>query len=354
MNTTDAYESDPAWYISAMNVRVDSPDTLYANGRQQVLVTLLVTAMVDRKVVDLTPDEVSNLRVVDYDNPTVEYALDTPAADGWTASLDYYGYDYLGTRHPPTPAQVPGPQQQSFSFYLSGDNRAMARPIRTFAFKVKGDNGRVFYTNGNSYLSDGTPDPIFKYDIPLRINVTRPPVYDWQQFTLSEFSDLPPVPGRIKRALTTMLALVNRTSHAITAGVFNTRCTLTLRDNAGKAVPIRDAVVVPPGMITWTMNHPDDTVPSFTGYVKPGGTTIHWHSLDKVPVGSLPLPVITSPVPAASLVLCGRVNVPFTPAAFRGPCTVTVIDAAGNEHSAGVMFDPEDRSRLILTGALDT
>jgi len=320
---------DPYWYINDMEVHTDTTPHIYANGLQQVKVTLGVKALDGRGAeVGLTQSEKDNLRIVMYRNANQVLPFDEFDSLGWSASSRYKGYEYFPNSQ--VKASI-GPKAgfEYFEFYVSCQSLAAAGQTIGLAFMVTGDNGRRFCSNGSSWYEDGTPDRGTSHDKPdANITVHRPPRYSQDNFILSEFFDLP--------------------SMHLKAGIFNRRCTLTLQTAPSQTIALKSMSMLPKGMIMWESNLPDDQMSSFVGYVEPGKTQIQWNSA--LPQSVIPLPTLPAAVrDKGSLVLCGRFDIKQSQGGFRGPCDMSLVDVYGNEHHLTLRFDPKDRERLELT-----
>ncbi|ALE88188.1 hypothetical protein [Pseudomonas versuta] len=321
--------SDPYWYINDMEVHTDTTPHIYANGLQQVKITLGVKALDGRGTeVGLTQNEKNNLRLVMYRNANQVLPFDEFDSLGWSASYQYKGYEYFPTTN--LKASI-GPKAgfEYFEFYVACESLGAAGQTIGLAFMVKGDNGRRFCSNGSSWYEDGTPDRGTSHDKPdANITVHRPPRYSQDNFILSEFFDLP--------------------ATQLHAGIFNRRCTLTLQTGVSQTVALKSMSLMPKGMIMWESNLPDDQLCSFVGYVEPGKTQIQWNPA--LPQSVIPLPTLPAAIrDKGSLVLCGRVDLKQAQGGFRGPCAMSLVDVYGNQHDLSLRFDPKDRERLELT-----
>lgn len=321
----------PNWVVNDMEIYLDSPPHLYANGFQQVKITLAVKTLDGREEPPLTEWERNNIKVVLYRNRAANQPPDTFAEQGWTVSTTRNGYAYYPSDPSGTTARKAG--FEYFEFYVTCTNTTLAGETVSLAFLVRGENGRTFCTNGMSWYADGTVDTINVIDRnDARIAVHLPKVYDHQQFELSPWSELP----------------VSGTDEA-RAAIFNRQCTLTMVLPNGNTLALREMTVTPAGMIQWSAPLPHDTTASFVGHIEPGQRIINWHDTDRVPVGHLPLP--QNPTPAAdkgSFVLCGRVDITRPPQPFVGPCLVLVRDAYGTQHHFNISFKNGDRETLEL------
>ena len=320
---------DPYWYINDMEVHTDTAPHIYANGLQQVKLTLGVKALDGRGTeVRLTQSEKNNLQVVMYRNASQVLPVDEFDALGWSVSRQYTGYEYFPVNNAKATFE-PKAGFEYFEFYVSCQSLAAGGQTIGLAFMVTGDNGRRFCSNGSSWYEDGTPDRGTSHDKPgANITVHRPPRYAQDNFILSEFFDLP--------------------STQLTAGIFNRRCTLTLQTAPSQTIALKSMSLVPKGMIMWESNLPDDQLSSAVGYVEPGKTSIQWNPA--LPQSVVPLPSTSAAVQGkGSLVLCGRVDIKQSQGGFRGPCALSLVDVFGNQHDLSLRFDPKNRERLELT-----
>ena len=320
---------DPYWYVNNMEVHTDTAPHIYANGLQQVKLTLGIKALDGRgNEVRLTQSERKNLQVVMYRNASHVLPFDEFDGLGWSVSRQYTGYEYFPANN--LKASI-GPKAgfEYFEFYVSCESLAAAGQTIGLAFMVTGDNGRRFCSNGLNWYENGAPDTSVKHDQPYaNITVHRPPRYAQDNFILSEFFDLP--------------------ATQLHAGIFNRRCTLTLQTGVSQTVALKSMSLMPKGMIMWESNLPDDQLCSFVGYVEPGKTQIQWNPA--LPQSVIPLPTLPAAIrDKGSLVLCGRVDLKQAQGGFRGPCAMSLVDVYGNQHDLSLRFDPKDRERLELT-----
>ncbi|WP_213877024.1 hypothetical protein [Pseudomonas sp. dw_358] len=334
---------DPYWYVSAFEVYTDSTPDVFANGHQQVKLTVGVKAINgEGQEVALTPTEVANTKMVMYRRVDQVLPFDHFDSLGWSVSRHYQGYDYFPRARPandrPVSAGQPTLKNQDkafhyYEFYVSCNALSAVGQTVDLAFMVKGDNGDKFCTNGQSWYADGTshnsPPPQQPY---ARIHVHRPKSYPVDNFILSALTDMPDSP--------TLGAIRNRLA------------TLSLQESATHTIALRETTLSPEGMIQWSTPLEADTHASFTGYVEPGRTEINWNKQTAVPTGNIPLPELKTPiVDKASLILCTRVDIKRTPDVFSGPCPVSIVDAYGTHHRLKVQFKLGDRHVLELMPA---
>ncbi|MEX1826493.1 hypothetical protein [Luteibacter sp. CQ10] len=89
--------------------------------------------------------------------------------------------------------------------------------------------------------------------------------------------------------------------------------------------------------------------PCLTGYASPGDRDYRWNP--SVPAGAQPRPTPAAPVTEATIILCGRNDIPregqIDPPA--GPMQVDAIDAAGNRQSCRIGFVQGARDELTIS-----
>lgn len=165
------------WQIADMDLRVSSrcPD-LYNNGRQQVEIELYVKPLDNGKIVDLTPTEIVNLKVVKYINENEEVPWDSNVGVDytWVASREYNGYEYYNRCNLAASNNEVKKEGQYIRLYLSCKN-VPANQKEKFSIMVTGDNKMRYCTNGKSWYADGTPNISQKYDKPIEVTVHAPP-----------------------------------------------------------------------------------------------------------------------------------------------------------------------------------
>lgn len=294
---------------------------LYSNDRQQIRLGLYMEAEEDGVPVELTEEELGTLRIIDYDDDrnTVPMSDDGSAHyHGWSCQSEHRGYDYY---------QGPGRgllekgitasggharAGRTYYLYLSARSEARTFPLRPgFSIMIE---GVTFITTG-AYIDETgarTRYPeidSYGHDV---LEAAAPDIYTAGDFTLDQ--------------------------DTYTPGIFDREVRLMLRPNGGNTLGIRDFECEPAGMIHWEHPLPGNSAACFTGYAKPGETTLHWNDL----VPDSPRPEQTSaPVPdRATIMVCGRNDIPFNGSTPRGPILVKVIDAYGSDQTCRLSFVP--------------
>lgn len=92
--------ADENWRIVKATASVDQP-RVYANGRQQALVVLTLRAEIKGEPVGITQNEIDNIQVIDYHDPTAVIPSDEADYLGWTAQRarrqEYDYFDAMGS-----------------------------------------------------------------------------------------------------------------------------------------------------------------------------------------------------------------------------------------------------------------
>lgn len=328
-----ARRQSDTWAINGVEI-VLVQARVYHNGLQQARIRLRVQPTLNGQSVPLSDTERQNIALFDYDARDQHIPFSDDGSSnyrGWSAQRTDRGYTYHpGVRsNDVTPAQGPG---EWLDFYVSADQSAGNRSIR-LSFTIYGDNGSTWSTTG--YMTPpggGSPEYYAYLDLRENIEVTAdPPVlYSADNFQLDRRS----------------IIGIGRTD---AAPLFNDIVAVSIVAAGGRHVGIRDMRCTPAGMIHWINNLPDTSNPCFTGYARPGETTIHWNP--DVPVGSQPLPILSSPETARGVfVLCGRIDIRrgnyFNPP--QGPLAVIITDEYGTAQNRQIIFVAGQRDELKI------
>lgn len=322
------------WAINGVEI-VLAQVRVYHNGLQQAHVRLRVQPTLNGQTVPLSDTERQNIALFDYEARDQQIPFSDDGSlnyRGWSAQRTHRGYTFHPgvKRNRGEPAQGPG---EWLDFYVSADQTAGNRSIR-LSFTIYGDNGSIWSTTGYMTPSDGG-DPEYYAHLDLRENIevtAEPPVlYSADNFQLDRRS-------------------IIGIEHADdTAPLFNDMVTVSIVEAGGRRVGIRDMRCTPAGMIHWINNLPDTTNPCFTGYARPGETIIHWNP--QVPVGSQPLPTLSSPETSRGVfVLCGRIDIRrgdyINPP--QGPLAVVMTDEYGTIQNRQIIFVAGQRDELKI------
>ncbi|WP_413625869.1 hypothetical protein [Luteibacter sp. Lutesp34] len=328
-----ANRQSDTWAINGVEI-VLVQARVYHNGLQQARIRLRVQPTLNGQTVRLSDTERQNIALFDYDASDQHIPFSDDGSTnyrGWSAQRTDRGYTYHpGVRSDDvTPAQGPG---EWLDFYVSADQSAGNRSIR-LSFTIYGDNGSTWSTTG--YMTPpggGSPEYYAYLDLRENIEVTADPpaLYSADNFQLDRRS----------------IIGIGRTE---AAPLFNDIVAVSIVAAGGRHVGIRDMRCTPAGMIHWINNLPDTSNPCFTGYARPGETTIYWNS--DVPVGSQPLPTLSSPETSRGVfVLCGRIDIRrgnyFNPP--QGPLAVIITDEYGTTQNRQIIFVAGQRDELKI------
>lgn len=371
-------------YVSQVEI-VLSPTQLYYNGLQQCRVQLRVRVTRDRQDATLTETERENIRIVDYRNPDgyLPFSENDPSGRyrGWSAQRSHHGYSfYPGPGPQPEgdggPDKAASRQDQWLEFYVSADSDAQVNRFLSVSFSIYGDDGSVWRTTGVVTYADGRTGYLAHLDLRENIELTAvPPVqYSIDNFQLDRRSlqmtgqRSAPYPSTfavasawLRRVCTVRGCHVApspdapkgqpgaHAPHETNAALFNDLVTLSIAAPGGRTIAIRSMECVPAGMIHWVNNLPDTYNPCFTGYARPGETSIHWNPA--VPTGNQPLPTLSAAVSGkGAFLLCGRVDIRRGDHTDppRGPVKVDLIDEYGTRHTCYLAFVQGERDVLRI------
>lgn len=291
---------------------------VYSNGRQQVRVGLYMEAEDNGATTELTLSEINSLRIVNYDtDEEVPLSNDGSSTyNGWSAQTGHRGYDYLdeGSLNPEPEVESNAPGKVYY-LYLSGNDQARLFPLK-LAFSVTMKDVK-FITTGK-YIENGATLPysgIDSYGHEI-IRALSPVQYTASDFNLDQGTDTP--------------------------AIFNREVRLTLKPGGARTLGIRDLVCEPAGMIHWEHEAPGQNVACYTGYAKPGETTLHWNVA--VPIGGQPRPprIAVAMPNVGTIMVCGRNDIHHDDhsTAPKGPILLRVVDAYGSDQVCQLAFEP--------------
>lgn len=338
--------SSRVWRLTALELEVLGPDTVTANGNQQVVLQAFIKAMLadpdnpsQDVEVDLTQKELNSLVVCMYETDA-EVPWDSKT-EGWSVSRTHKGFEASPML---TDIHHGGHQRQAgglyIRFYLSGLPRVSRQsgtddvlpevPSR-FAIGLTGDTGVRYMSNGKFWTAEGVPDrnqalPAFPS---VYVTPKSPPRYSASLFSLRRFA----------------LAQADSAVH-LAAGIENFVFVISL-ESGGQAIELRRLSSVPEGMVQWDSPLPSDLYASYTGYFGPRDSHIIWNP--SIAQGSVPppaFPALYEGLPV--LVLVGRLDVPRQPSAPGGPCRLTLLDLYGNSTTLLVEFEGPTTQRWNL------
>ncbi|WP_367346549.1 hypothetical protein [Stenotrophomonas bentonitica] len=340
-NSAAPGRADPSFdEIPKFNATVISPGArLYANGRQQVAIEVVLEAVLGIESATLTDSEVASIRLVHYNTGE-------ELSDAWTISRarnDYSFYPEPGrdasaiTRVSRTGDRKP----YVIELYVSTTESAGLSRKLALAITRESD-GLVVITNG------WTVPPFDDLTSSLTLEIVDVPTYSIQNYTFDKQIVLQvPFEGD-----------VSQPGHAREDGgspVFIANYHFTAVDNNNKTILFRTLEVENGGMIQWSVKNPLESFASYTGYAVPGSDDIIYS--DDIKLGDQHTPEKTvrqNVKDKGTIVLVGDIDIPFhedSAVKHGGPRGVTAIDQYGNDHELKVRFKdgtPTGRFDLVL------
>jgi hypothetical protein len=330
-------QEETVWRVLRTKLDVEHV-SLYANGRQQAKIILYVEAQERGQPVRLTQTEKDNIRLIDYHHGGMQIPLDDADGSfgsykGWSSQRQFRGYLYHPNTQPSEGNGTPTPDAEGdyVEIYLSATDEAMSGSL-TVGFIVTGDNGWAYRTDG--FILAPGQEPVASSIIDTgddkKVTAYAPPVYPVSDFQLDRRSG-------------------TNSDVAPDAGIFNDAVTLSIV-HAGQTIDVRDMECEPAGLIHWKDDYYDAQDPCYTGYARPGETSIHWN--ERVPIGGQPLPTLAYPVANKGIILlCGRVDIrrgdnPDPPSA---PVAVRLTDAYGSTQRFRLGFVRDERDVLEIS-----
>lgn len=326
--------------IPKFNATVISPGTrLYANGRQQVAIEVLLEAVLGFEYATLTDAEVASIRLVHYNTGE-------ELSDAWTISRtrnDYSFYPEPGrdasaiTR----PSRTGDRKPYVIELYVSTTESAGLSRKLALAITRESDE-LVVITNG------WTVPPFDDLTSSVTLEIVDVPTYPIQNYTFEKqivrqvpFEGDASQPGRAREDGGTPVFIANYHFTAV--------------DNNNKTFIFKSLEVENGGMIQWSVKNPTETFASYTGYAVPGSDKIIYS--DDIELGNQHTPEETvreNVKDKGTIVLAGDVDIPFhedSAVYHGGPRDVTAIDQYGNAHELKVRFkddSPTGRFDLVL------
>lgn len=297
--------------VSEFTATVLSPTKLYANGRQQIYLEVLVITTLDGEPHDLTESERNSIRFVNY---TSEAELSA----GWKYSEardeDYEFYSEPG-REASTASHSPTPSKKGryvhHMYVTTTDDAGLSRKL-ALALTRESD-GAVAITNGNS-------DSDFSgLDYAVVVEPQRLPSYTTSNYTFEK----------------------QLVSGADGSPVFIYNYYVGLITNSNVPVAFKQMQIEGGGMAKWNDKDPDETFASYVGYGEPGDSVAHYNP--NVVLGDhTPERTVRSPIAdKGTIILAGDVDIDFHADSANkhgGPCTVNAVDANGNGHTFYIRF----------------
>ena len=311
-----------------------SPLKLYANGRQQVWLEVLIEATLEGEPVDLTQPELDSIRLVHYNTGE-------ELSDDWTFSQEpneYYFYpDAVGVESSTARvSQTEAKGRHVIQLYVSTVDSVAAS--RKLALAMTRNDGLVAITDARDV------EPSWGKQNDVTLQPVRPPTY---------LIDNYPFEKTILRE-TPFASDADRRRDDGGSPIFVAYYYMGLVGNNGEPIGFKYMDVQEGGMIQWHDKVPAETFASYTGYGKPG-SNIAIYNKQIILGGHVPDVSISHPIAdRGTIILVGDVNIPFHADSAKnhgGPCRVTAIDVYGNDHELNIKFKdatPQGRFDLVL------
>ncbi len=304
--------------VGEFTATVLSPTKLYANGRQQIYLEVLITTMLDGEPYDLKDCEKNSIRLVNY-------ISEAELSAGWKYSEDrnenYEFYSEPGREastasHSPTPTKV-GRYIRNM-YVTTTDDAGLSRKL-ALAITRESD-GLVIITNANN---DGDYSAL---DFAVIVEPQRLPTYTTNNYTFEK----------------------QRVSGAEGSPVFIDNYYVGLITNSNVPVAFKEMQIKgdddeskPGGMAKWEDKKPDETFASYVGYGEPGDSKAHYNP--NIVLGThVKEETVRSPIAnKGTIILAGDVDIKFHADSANlhgGPCTVNAVDENGNGHTFYIRF----------------
>ncbi|WP_157379491.1 hypothetical protein [Burkholderia ubonensis] len=315
------------WALQKIEISTSSTPRLYANGRQQVKVEVLLQCTLP--TADITDDEMKTCRLIEYRGSA---ALPAPGGSGsWFSSETDNGFerypDLLFDSAKDKSRDIAAPLDWNRdgngvfykTFYVSTTSRDS---LKIGVEIIRAEDNFKYRSNGEGDNGASSPASIELYPIPIpRFNVD------------SFFWDRRRVEGPDNDFA------VDTIDNWYFCVIYN-----------GQLVDVREFSVAPASMIKWRNPAPGDTFASYIGYAQPGSPVAVFTAGITGNSNHRPDPRVRQVNSGQGVViLVRRGDVPFYSPAEYGPCAVRAIDAFGNEHHLNVRFlNGTDRNRIEL------
>ncbi|WP_312327495.1 hypothetical protein [Stenotrophomonas sp.] len=325
--------------LSKFEPALMSTSRLYANGRQQVAIEVLLVPMLHNEAAELTPAELDSVRLVHYNTGD-------ELSDAWTIAREKNEYSYYPEpgRDAATITRVSRTgegKRYVIELYVStteseGLSRKLALAI------TRESDGLVVITNGEKL------PPNNGIDQSVTLQMVKVPTYSIQNYPFEKnivrevaLDGGPSGPGRVREDGGSPVFIANYHFTAV--------------DNSNNTIMFKSLEVESGGMIQWHDKVAGEHYASYTGYAVPGSDDIVYNP--EIELGHLHTPEKKVRDPAedtGTIVLVGDVNIPFhynSAINHDGPCRVNAIDEYGNGHALFVRFkdtSPTGRFDLVL------
>lgn len=313
-------EGEPSFNgVSEFTATVLSPTKLYANGRQQIYLEVLVITTLDGEPHDLTESERNSIRLVNF---TTEAELSA----GWKYSTardeDYEFYSEPG-REASTASHSPTPSKKGrcvrHMYVTTTDDAGLSRKL-ALALTRESD-GLVVITNANN------DSDYHGLDYAVIVEPQRPPTYTTNNYTFEK--------QRVSGAEGSPVFIDNYYVGLIT----NNNVPVAFKEMQIKGDD--EAGIKPGGMAKWEDKDPTETFASYVGYGEPGDSVAHYNP--NIVLGDhTPEKTVRSPIAdKGTIILAGDVDIDFHADSANkhgGPCTVNAVDANGNGHTFFIRF----------------
>lgn len=319
----------PNTWLSKFEIELTSASgRQYANGRQQVEVTLSVQTKPD---IEITQEQLDSLCIVQVTAEGEFIPLSTtPVQNGWWLTAEKNEYDYfpdaaldaartivndLDKRSALDPHAEPVHQRIFYPVTL-----ALGGSTKKLWAKITKDNENEYITN-NIFVSDVTLTGV----TPPRFSVISDYVFDRELVSGSESSGMFVYEYQLYPITTT----------------------------------IKSVTMFPAGMIQWNDKASDEFHASYVGYAGPAESNFRFNEEIVTGPNFERATIVSHNDPGKMTVLLqGAINTPYHTASavtWNGPCSIGAIDANGNEHHLKIRFKGEtgfeNRTQLTLLDA---
>lgn len=298
--------------LSEFTATVMSPTTkLFANGRQQIYLEVLIISTRNDEPYDLSKSEEDSIRLINY---TSEAELSA----GWKYSQvldERYDFYTEPGREDSTPFRASTKEQTGryvrHMFVTTTDDIGLSRKL-ALAITRESD-GRVIITNANR---DNGFDGL---DYAVTVESLRVPSYTTSNYTFDK----------------------QLVSGVDGSPVFIYNYYVGLIANNNVPVAFKEMQIDGGGMVQWADKNPTETFASYVGSGQPGDGQAHYNP-DIVLGGHTPEKTVRSPIAGkGTIILAGDVDIKFHADSANlhgGPCTVNAVDANGNGHTFYIRF----------------
>jgi hypothetical protein len=317
--------------VSEFTATVLSPTTkLYANGRQQIYLEVLIITTLDGEPHNLTASEKASIRLVNFTSEA-ELSAGWKYSENRNEEYEFYTEPGLveSTASRASTDERPGRYVRNM-FVTTTDDIGISRKLALAI--TRASDGLVIITNANNDSDFHNLD----YEVTVQ-------------------------PQRIPSYLTNNYAFEKQLVHGQEGTpVFIYNYYVGLISNSNESIAFRSMKIEDGGMIQWEDKNPQETFASYVGYGEPGDSKARYNP--NIVLGNhVKEETVRNPIEGKGpIILAGNVDINFhTDSAIKypGPCKVTATDANGNDHAFYIAFkepapgadDPSAKDRYNLT-----